>query len=74
MVYALANCLCVKIRLYELDEDEACYRIFTEPIPPVRRSGPPRAEIDLLKTNEHYDALVAANTGKSVINHLKMSE
>ena len=64
VVYALANCLCIKIRLFELDEDEACYRLYTEPIPPVRRSGPPRAVIDLLKTNEHYDALVAENTGK----------
>lgn len=73
VVYALANCLCVKIRLFELDEEEHCYRVYTEPIPPARRSGPARAEIDLLKTHEHYDALVAVNTGKSVENKLKIS-
>ena len=71
VVYALANCLCVKIRLFELDEEEHCYRIYTEPIPPARRSGPARAEIDLLRTNEHYDALVAVKTGKSIENRWK---
>lgn len=57
-INALANCLGVELRVYELSDDRKEYQLFTIPIPPARRGDPPRAVLDILKTGEHYDALV----------------
>ncbi len=57
-INALANCLGVELRIYELSEDKQQYQLYTVPIPPARREDPPRAVLDILKTGEHYDALV----------------
>ena len=57
-INALANCLGVELRVYELSDDKQQYQLFTIPIPPARRGDPPRAVLDILKTGEHYDALV----------------
>lgn len=58
IVYALANCLGVEIRIFELSENGKQYILYTEPIPPARRNEPSRAVLDLFKYGEHYDALV----------------
>ena len=60
IVYALANCLGVEIRIFELSENHNQYVLYTEPIPPARRGEPCRAVLDLLKYGEHYDALIDA--------------
>lgn len=57
-INALANCLGVELRIYELSDDKQQYRLFTVPIPPARREDPPRAVLDILRSGEHYDALV----------------
>ena len=61
-VNALANCLGVELRIYELSEDEQHYQLYTVPIPPARREDPPRVVLDILKTGEHYDALIDSPT------------
>ena len=61
-VNALANCLGVELRIYELSEDKQRYQLYTVPIPPARRKDPPRVVLDILKTGEHYDALIDSPT------------
>ena len=62
VVNALANSLCVTIRILELGLNGSEYTLHTLPQTPGRRKEHPRAVIDVLKTGEHYDALVPKNT------------
>ena len=62
VIFALTNCLGIVLRLFEFDEVEQQFTLYTVPIIPGRRNDPPRAVLDILKANrDHYDALVDRN-------------
>ena len=65
VVNALANSLCVTIRILELGPTGIEYALHTLPQTPGRRTERPRAVIDVLKSGEHYDALVPKNATQS---------
>lgn len=65
VVNALANSLCITIRILELGATGEEYTLHTLPQVPGRRLEQPGAVIDVLKSGEHYDALVATNTKPS---------
>lgn len=62
VIFALANCLGVVLRLFAFDDEDQQFRLYTVPIVPGRRNDPPRAVLDILKASrDHYDALVDRN-------------
>eukprot|EP00112_Aurelia_sp_Birch-Aquarium-sp1_P014227 Seg3059.1 transcript_id=Seg3059.1/GoldUCD/mRNA.D3Y31 product="hypothetical protein" protein_id=Seg3059.1/GoldUCD/D3Y31 len=65
VVNALANSLCVTIRILEIGATGEEYTLYTLPQVPGRRKEQPRAVLDVLKSGEHYDALVATNNKQS---------
>ena len=65
VVNALANSLCVTIRILEIGATGEEYTLYTLPQVPGRRPEQPRAVLDVLKRGEHYDALVATHTKQS---------
>lgn len=67
VVNALANSLCVTIRILEIGATGEEYTLYTLPQVPGRRKEQPRAVLDVLKSGEHYDALVATNNKQSGI-------
>lgn len=56
IIWALANCLCVELRIFERTGQQ--FTLYTVPITPARRGVPARAVLDILRTPEHYDALI----------------
>eukprot|EP00112_Aurelia_sp_Birch-Aquarium-sp1_P002129 Seg1231.10 transcript_id=Seg1231.10/GoldUCD/mRNA.D3Y31 product="hypothetical protein" protein_id=Seg1231.10/GoldUCD/D3Y31 len=56
IIWALANCLCVELRIFERTGQQ--FTLYTVPITPARRGVPARAVLDILHTPEHYDALI----------------
>lgn len=56
IIWALANCLGVELRIFERSGQQ--FTLYTVPITPARRGEPARAVLDVLRTPEHYDALV----------------
>ena len=65
VVNALANSLCVTIRILQIGATGEEYTLYTVPQVPGRRNEAPRAVLDVLKNGEHHDALVASNTKQS---------
>ena len=70
IIYALANCLCVELRIFERSGQH--YTLYTVPIAPARRAEPPRAVLDILRTPEHYDALVDVRNSDTGLLHMNL--
>ena len=69
IIWALANCLGEEVRIFERSGQQ--FTLYTIPIRPARRQEPARAVLDLLRSPEHYDALVdvrKSETGKQQLN------
>ena len=69
IIWALANCLGVELRIFERSGQQ--FTLYTVPITPARRQEPARAVLDILRTPEHYDALV--DTRRSETGELHMN-
>ena len=70
IIYALANCLCVALQIFERSGQH--YTPYTVPIAPARRAEPPRAVLDILRTPEHCDALVDVRNSDTGLLHMNL--
>ena len=58
VIFALANCLGIEVKIVQTSNDGQQYTLYTCPITPARAEEKLKAVIDLLFSLGHYDALI----------------